>query len=321
MHHPDGLGGQNRADVLATFVEDKQLLRNLVRQGGPPGLAVFACHQHAPAERFETQDAGPRRTAGHLGRHGLGRVEDPLRHGLITRELIAARLAVRGRHQTQHRAATFGEGGHRRSARSQQRRDRRIGAGQVRIGAVSSGREPGGDQAQELGQTGIRHCGMNEHRFPFGTWRGDSQHGQRLDESLAPVIGGPPGRPQPGRPMPARPEASAAIRCGGHLGQPHDQASRPPVRHLHGGSPAGLIAQHPGHRVAHRRLDFEGPGQSARAQVPAPAWLQQVEQAGVVRWRPGHVGYLPSPYHRSQRPVNRLVRPEMWRLAWCGRSG
>lgn len=302
MHHPDGLGGQHQADVLAASVEDEQLLRNLMRQSRPPGLAVFACHQHAAAERFQTQDCDPRRTVGHLGRDCLGRLEDPLRHGLITRELIAARLPVRGRHQTQHRAATFGVGRHRRFARSQQRRDRRVGAGHVRIGTLSSVLAPGGDQAQELRQTGIGHCGMNEHRFPGGTWRGDSQRGQRLNESLAPVIGGPAGRPQPGCPVPARPEASVVIRRSGHLSQPYDQARRPPVRHHHGRSPAGLIAQHPGHCVAHRRLDFEGPGQPARAQVPAPAWLQQVEQARVVRWRPGHVGYLPA------RPMDHSIQ-------------
>ena len=58
MHRPDGLGGQNRADVLAAFVEDQQLLRNLVRQSGPPGLAAPVSHQHPPPERKGDRPAG-----------------------------------------------------------------------------------------------------------------------------------------------------------------------------------------------------------------------------------------------------------------------
>ncbi len=294
MHHPDGLGGQNRADVLAAFVEDKQRLRNLVRRSGPPGLVASVSDQHAPAERFQAQDSGPRRAARESGCHDPGGVEDPPWQGLIARWRVAVRWPVRGRQQVQRRAATFDEGGHARSARPQQYRDRRVGAGEVRIGAVSSGLAPGGDQVKELRQAGIGHRGMNEHRLPSRTLRDDSQHGQRLEEGLAPGIGRPAGSPHPGRPMPARPEASVVIRSTGHLGQPDDQARRPPLRHLHGRSPARLITQRPGHRVAHRRLDLEGPGQPARAQVPPPAGLQQVEQADAMHGRPGHVCHLPA---------------------------
>jgi len=116
MNHPDGLGRQNRADVPAAFVEDEQRIRNLVRQRGSPGLVASVSHQHPPAERFQAQDASRRRTARELGRHDLGRVEDPLRHGPIARCLIAVGWPARSRHQAQHRATTFDEGDHRRSA-------------------------------------------------------------------------------------------------------------------------------------------------------------------------------------------------------------
>ena len=304
MHHPDGLGGQNRADVLAAFVEDEQRLRNLVRQSGPPDLVASVSDQHAPAERFQAQDPGARRGAREFGCHDPGRVEDPPRQGLIARWRVTVRWPVRGRQQVQRRAATFDEGGHARSARPQQYRDRRVGAGEVRIGAVSSGLAPGGDQVKELRQAAIGHRGMYEHRLPSRTLRGDSQRGQRLEEGLAPGIGRLAGGPHPGCPVPARPEASVAIRSTSHLGQPDDQARRPPLRHLHGRSPARLITQRPGRRVAHQRLDLEGPSQPARAQVPPPAGLQQIEQADAAQGQPGHVCHLPSPYrgsHGAQR--------------------